>query len=172
MQKSAAARGVSTCTAAFAVARAAGLRCVPHAGELAGPGSVADALDLLHADRIMHGVRAVEDAGLVARLAERGICLDVCPTSNVMLSISPSLDRHPLPQLLAAGVACSVNADDPLLFGTSILGEYQLCRDELGLSDPQLADVARSSLRASAAPGTLVRSALAAVDAWLAQPSA
>jgi adenosine deaminase len=158
--------------AAFAVAREAGLQSVPHAGELAGPASVADALELLHADRIVHGVRAVEDPALVALLAERGVCLDVCPTSNVMLSVTPSLDRHPLPLLLAAGVACSINADDPPLFDTSILDEYELCRDELGLSDRQLADVARASLRASAAPEALVRSALAAVDAGLARPSA
>lgn len=157
---------------AFALAREAGLQCVPHAGELAGPESVADALDVLHADRIMHGVRAVEDPELVARLAMCGVCLDICPTSNVMLSVTPSLDRHPLPQLLAAGVTCSVNADDPLLFDTSILREYRLCRDELGLNDSQLAEIARASLTASAAPHRLVESALAGIDAWVDATSA
>jgi adenosine deaminase len=157
---------------AFAVAREAGLQCVPHAGELAGPASVADALDVLHADRIMHGVRAIEDPRLVRRLVESDVCLDVCPTSNVMLSVAPSLAEHPLPRFLAARVPCSVNADDPLLFDTSILREYQLCRDALGLSDEQLAEVARSSLRGSSAPSTLTATALAAVDAWLAGPIA
>ncbi|MDV3123631.1 adenosine deaminase [Mycobacterium sp. 21AC1] len=91
----------------FAVARAAGLKAVPHAGELLGPQSVAVAVDVLGADRIMHGVRCVEDPALVARLAASNVVLDICPTSNVLLSVAPSLEQHPLPALLEAGVACS-----------------------------------------------------------------
>ena len=100
----------------FAVARAAGLLSTPHAGELCGPESVIGALDALGADRIQHGVRAIEDPALVARLADQGVCLDVCPTSNLALSVVDRLEDHPLAALLAAGVRCSVNADDPLLF--------------------------------------------------------
>lgn len=81
---------------AFAIAHAAGLQSVPHAGELAGPQSVREAIELLHADRIMHGVRAIEDERVVAFLVERRVCLDVCPTSNVLLGVVPSYEAHPL----------------------------------------------------------------------------
>ncbi len=156
---------------AFAVAKRGGLRCVPHAGELAGPASVIGALDLLGADRVQHGVRAIEDPELVKRLADSPVCLDVCPTSNVLLSVSPSLEAHPLPDLLDAGVRCSVNADDPLLFGPGLLEEYQLCRDALGFDDARLAHVARCSIEASGAPEERKRRALADVDTWLAAPA-
>lgn len=152
---------------AFDVAREAGLMSVPHAGELAGPSSVSDALDLLGANRILHGVRAVESRELLDRLAATGTCLDVCPTSNVQLSVVSTLEEHPLPDLLAAGIRCSVNADDPLLFATDLLEEYQRCRDVLLLTDEQLAQIARASLEASAAPASLVRHALSSIDEWL-----
>lgn len=154
---------------AYQIARDAGLLSTPHAGELAGPESVRAALDLLGADRIQHGVRAVEDPELVRRLADEGICLDVCPTSNLLLSVVPTLEQHPLPELLAAGVPCSVNGDDPLLFGPNLLQEYQTCREVIGLDDRQLATVARASVEASGAPAELKRSAIAGIDAWLAQ---
>ncbi|HEY2429128.1 MAG TPA: adenosine deaminase family protein, partial [Acidimicrobiales bacterium] len=152
---------------AFDIARAAGLLSCPHAGELAGPDSVRGALDSLHADRIQHGVRAVEDPALVQRLAGSDVCLDVCPTSNFMLSVVPSIDEHPLPALLAAGVRCSLNADDPLLFGPGLLEEYQLGRDRLGLSDDRPAFVAGCSIDASAAPADLKERAHAGIKAWL-----
>lgn len=152
---------------AFTVARGAGLLAAPHAGELAGPASVRGAIDTLGAHRVQHGVRAVEDPELVRRLAGEGVALDVCPTSNVLLSVVPSLDRHPLPALLDAGVRCSVNADDPLLFGRGLLAEYQLCRDALGLGDDRLAAVARTSVETSGAPESLRRDAVAAIEAWL-----
>jgi adenosine deaminase len=154
--------------AAFRIARAAGLLAVPHAGELAGPASIRDALDLLGAERLMHGVRAVEDPTLVARLKEGRTSLDVCPTSNVLLSVVPSLAEHPLPLLLDAGVACSVNADDPLLFDTDLVREYERCRTELELSDDRLAAVARTSVLSSAAPEAVKKQATAGIDAWLA----
>ncbi len=153
---------------AFAVARDAGLLSTPHAGELAGPASVAVALDALGADRVQHGVRAVEDPELVKRLADAPVCLDVCPTSNLLLSVYPSISAHPLPQLLDAGVACSLNADDPLLFGPNLLEEYELVRAEMGLDDATLAHVARCSIEASGAPDDLKRAAGAGIDAWLA----
>lgn len=153
---------------AYDIAHDAGLLCTPHAGELAGPESVWTALDALHADRIQHGVRAIEDADLVQRLADAGTCLDVCPSSNLLLAVVASLEEHPLPQLLEAGVRCSVNGDDPLLFGPGLLEEYQLCRERLGLTDSQLAGIARSSLECSGAPEDLVADGVAGIDAWLA----
>lgn len=156
-------------TRAFAVAREAGLVSAPHAGELAGPESVRGALDALGARRIAHGVRAVEDPELVRRLADEGVCLDVAPTSNLMLSVVPSLSEHPLRRLVEAGVRCSINVDDSLLFGPGLLAEYTTAREVLGLDDTQLAWVARSGVEAAAgAPAELVAGALARVDAWLA----
>jgi adenosine deaminase len=156
---------------AFRLAIDGGLISAPHGGELDGPASVEGCLDACGAHRVMHGVRAVEDPALVARLADEGICLDVCPTSNELLGVVPSIEAHPLPALLDAGVRCSINADDPLLFGPGILEEYQLCRDRLGLDDARLAAVARWSLEASGAPRPLVAGSVAAGDAWLASPA-
>ena len=152
---------------AFAVARAAGIISAPHAGEHGGPDSVRGALDALGADRIQHGVRAVEDAGLVTRLAQDRVCLDVCPTSNVSLSVVPTLEAHPLPTLLDAGVDCSINADDPLLFGAGLLDEYVLCRERLGLDDSALAACARTSVDYSGAPDDARAVARSAIDDWL-----
>jgi adenosine deaminase len=153
---------------AFAIAREAGLLSVPHAGELAGPESVVGALDALGADRIEHGVRAVEDGDLVRRLADSRVCLDVCPTSNVMLGVVPALEAHALPALLDAGVRCSLNADDPLLFGPGLLEEYELTRHRLGLDDATLAHVAQCSIAASGAPEDVKASAGLRIDGWLA----
>jgi len=152
---------------AYAIARDAGLLSTPHAGELAGVESIVGALDALGADRLQHGVRAIEDPDVVRRLADEGVCCDVCPTSNVLLAVFPDLAAHPLPQLLAAGVPCSINGDDPLLFGPGLLEEYQLCRDGLGLSDAQLASVAMASLEHSGAPPDVVRRGLEGIAAWL-----
>jgi adenosine deaminase len=152
--------------AAFAIARDAGLLRTPHAGELAGPASVIGALDALDANRIQHGVRAVEDTELVRRLADSRVCLDVCPTSNVMLAVVPSIESHPLPALLAAGVRCSLNADDPLLFGPTLLEEYEIARARMGLDDATLAGIARDSIDASGAPAGSKAHARAAIDTW------
>ena len=152
----------------FAIAREAGLLSTPHAGELVGPESVWAAIDVLRADRVLHGVRAIEDPELVAELATRGTCLDVCPSSNVVLHVVPDLEHHPLPALLAAGVSCSINADDPLQFGPGLLEEYELARERLGLDDAALAGCARSSIRASGAPDDVQATALAGIEAWLA----
>jgi adenosine deaminase len=156
---------------AFTIAREAGLLSVPHAGELEGPASVRGALDALGADRIQHGIRVVEDPELLARVIGESVCLDVCPTSNVLLAVVASMAEHPLPALLRAGARCSVNADDPLLFGSGLAAEYEVCRLELGLSDLELADVARASVAYSGAPEGLKAPALAGIDAWLAAPA-
>jgi aminodeoxyfutalosine deaminase len=108
----------------FARAREGGLASVPHAGELGGPDAIRDALYLLHADRLRHGIRAIEDPELVAELAERGTVLDVCPVSNVRVGVVPSLEEHPLPRLVAAGVKCSLSTDDPPMFDTNLTSEY------------------------------------------------
>jgi adenosine deaminase len=152
---------------AFRCARDGGLLSTPHAGELESGAYVRDSLDLLGADRIQHGVRAAEIDGLVSRMAEQGTCLDMCPTSNVMLSVVPSLTEHPLGTYLDAGVRCSVNADDPLLFGPGLLDEYELCRHQLGFDDARMAHIARCSIDASGAPDGLKARSLAGVDAWL-----
>jgi aminodeoxyfutalosine deaminase len=118
---------------AFALAREGGLASVPHAGESVGAESVRGALEALDADRIRHGVRAVEDSGLVAELADRGIVLDVCPISNVRLGVVRSLEEHPLPQLVAAGVRCSISTDDPAIFDTDLTRDYEAAAS-LGVS--------------------------------------
>jgi aminodeoxyfutalosine deaminase len=91
---------------------------------VAGPASIRGALDDLAADRIRHGIRAVEDPGLVAELAGRGVVLDVCPISNLRTGAVASLAGHPLPELVAAGVACSLSTDDPAMFGTDLTADY------------------------------------------------
>jgi aminodeoxyfutalosine deaminase len=110
---------------AFTLARSLGLASVPHAGEAAGAPSVRGALEELGADRIRHGIRSVEDSGLVAELAGRGTVLDVCPLSNVRTGVVRSLEEHPLPQLVAAGVQCSISTDDPAMFETDLTRDYE-----------------------------------------------
>lgn len=111
----------------FARARASGLRSLPHAGEMSGPQSIRDALDLLGAERIGHGVRAVEDPALMERLERSQVPLEVCPTSNVGIGLYPELAAHPLPQLLAGGLAVSLASDDPPMFSTSLVDEFCRC---------------------------------------------
>ena len=161
---------------AFALALdGTGLLSAPHAGEIApalgaGAASVAEALDHLRAQRIAHGVLAIEDDALVARLAAERICLDVCPTSNLLLGVFPSLQAHPLPRLLAAGVPCTLGSDDPLLFGASLLDEFTLCRDRMGLDDKRLAAMARNSFVHGGAPQPVKAAGVAAVAAWSSVP--
>jgi adenosine deaminase len=130
---------------AFARVRAAGLGSVIHAGEVAGPDSIRSALQAGRATRIGHGVRAVEDPGLVAELAARGMVLDVCPTSNVLLGVTPSLEEHPIGTLLEAGVPVTINTDDPGYFGPTLSEELQSVAAVLGWDR---VDVARSQITA------------------------
>ena len=109
----------------FRAAREAGLGSVPHAGEVAGPVSIRGALDALEPDRIRHGIRAIEDPALVRELAERRLVLDVTPVSNVRTGAVASLTEHPLRELVAAGVLCSVSTDDPEMFDTDLTREYE-----------------------------------------------
>lgn len=156
---------------AFRVAREGGVPAAPHAGELVGPESIRDSLTWLRPRRILHGIRALEDAALVGELVDGGVCLDVCPTSNVILSVVPDMSGHPLPALLAAGVRCTINADDPTLFGPGVAAEYGVARTALGLSDAVLADCARTSVEFSAASAPVKAAAHAGIDAWLNGPA-
>jgi len=121
----------------FALAKSEGLGSVPHAGEVVGPESIRGALDALKADRIRHGIRAVEDPELVAELAERQVVLDVSPVSNVRTGAVASLAEHPLPALVEAGVLCSISTDDPAMFDTDLTRDYDAARS-LGV-DPRSA---------------------------------
>jgi aminodeoxyfutalosine deaminase len=121
---------------AFQEASEHGLGSVPHAGEVVGPDSIRGTLEALQPDRIRHGIRAVEDLGLLRELADRGLVLDVTPISNVRTGAVPSLDEHPLPRLVEAGVCCSVSTDDPAMFDTDLTREYEAA-EAMGL-DPRL----------------------------------
>jgi aminodeoxyfutalosine deaminase len=127
---------------AFVIARDGGLGIVPHAGEAAGVESIREILDL-DPDRIRHGIRAAENPAVLAEILDRGLVLDVCPTSNLRTGVVPSLAEHPLPALRAAGIPCTVNTDDPAMFGTDLGQEHSLAA-ELGVSaeDAFLAGVA------------------------------
>ena len=133
----------------FDQARAAGLHSVPHAGETTGPQTIRDSLTELGAERIGHGISAAQDPRLMAHLAERGIPLEVCPTSNVRTRAVASLDEHPLPALVAAGVPVSINSDDPPMFGTSLVQEYAVAARLLGLDTKGVAGLARAAVQHS-----------------------
>jgi adenosine deaminase len=125
-----------------------------------------DAVELLGADRIDHGVRAIEDASLVAMLADRQIPLGICPTSNLVLGVYPSIQQHPIERLRMAGVRVSVNTDDPDLLGASLVGEYSLCRQAFGWSDDVTRAVARTSIDASFAHADVKANLLKALSSW------
>jgi adenosine deaminase len=133
---------------AFEIAAAAGLGCTVHAGEWAGPESVREGLRL-PVSRIGHGVRSIEDPELVAELAERGTVLEICPTSNVVLGIYPTYEEHPLPRLLEAGVRTTLGSDDPPYFGTTIGGEYAVCRERFGFGDEALRGLTSTAIEAA-----------------------
>ena len=156
---------------AFRLARDAGLLSVPHAGEMRGTRSVRGAVEVLGADRLGHGVRAVEDAETMALLAERGVVLEVCPASNVALGVAGAVEQVPVRELKAAGVKVALGADDPLLFRSGLLEQYVAVRDQQGLPDAALADLAADAVRGSAAPGDVKARLLAGIAAWLAAPA-
>jgi aminodeoxyfutalosine deaminase len=124
---------------AFEIAKAGGLASVPHAGESAGADSIRATMAALQADRIRHGIRAIDDPDLVAELADRQMVLDVCPTSNLRTRSVPDLASHPLPRLVKAGVACSLNTDDPAMFGTDLSREHEIAQ-HLGVRPKELFD--------------------------------
>ena len=136
----------------FARGRAAGLHSAPHAGEHVGPPSIRGALDALGAERLAHGVRAIEDPALVAELAERRVALDLCPTSNVCLGVYPSLAEHPLRRLHNAGAVVTINSDDPALFGTTLTREVGLLADPFGLDVVAIDEILLNGVRHSFLP--------------------
>ncbi|NBE92736.1 adenosine deaminase [Nonomuraea sp. KC401] len=143
-------------------ARDAGLHLVHHAGESAGAASIREALDVGHAERLGHGIRVLDDESLVAEVRERGIPLEVCPTSNVLLGLVPSPPEHPLPRLRAAGLVVTINTDGE----TALAGEYAGLRDTFGCTDDDLAGLARASIDASFAPDAVKAELKAGVETW------
>lgn len=125
-----------------------------HAGEASGPESVRDAIELLSAHRIGHGVRVVRDPAVVDLVRSRGVILETCPTSNVMTGAVPSLAAHPLRQLLASGVAATINTDDPAWFDTTLTDEYYLALTKLGLSFEELRGAVLNAAHGAFLPAT------------------
>jgi adenosine deaminase len=150
----------------FDAARANGLRSVPHAGETTNAQTIWDSIHLLGAERIGHGIRAVQDPALLEYLAENGIALEVCPTSNVCTRAVPSLQEHPLPELVAAGVQLSINSDDPPMFSTTLNNEYLVAAQLLGLTEAGVADLARAAVRHSFASDAQKTALLAEISAY------
>jgi aminodeoxyfutalosine deaminase len=148
----------------FDAARAAGLRSVPHAGETTGPETIWASIRELGAERIGHGTSAAQDPQLLAHLAERGIPLEVCPSSNVATRAVASLEDHPLPRFVEAGVVVTINSDDPSMFGTTLNREYEIAADLLSLDEAGLADLARAAVRASFAPDDVKERILQEID--------
>jgi adenosine deaminase len=153
---------------AFRIARRGGLLSAPHGGELLGAASVWACLEALGADRVGHGVHAVEDTALVDALVARSVTLEVCPSSNVGMGVFDVPGNVPVRRLFDAGVPIALGADDPLLFGVRLVRQYELARIEHGFSATELATLARYSIRASAAPGDLQKQVLHDIDSWLA----
>lgn len=153
---------------AFEIARHAGLFANPHGGELDGPRSIRACVDLLGARRLGHGIRVVEDPELMALLARRRIVCEVCPASNVALGVYDKAADVPLRKLFDAGVPIALGADDPLLFGSRLVAQYEIARDEHGFTDQELAELARQSILGSVAPADVQRSMLDGVAGWLA----
>lgn len=153
----------------FDAARSAGLRSVPHAGESTGPQTMRDAIEYLGAERIGHGIAAASDPELMQLLADRQITLEVCPTSNVATRCVESLDAHPLPALVAAGVPVTVNSDDPPMFGTTLCREYEIAADLLSLDRDGVADLARASVTRSFAPDATKTRILREIDEYVAK---
>jgi len=151
----------------FAKARQQGYLTVAHAGEEGPPSYVKEALDLLKVSRIDHGNRALEDAELTARLAASAMPLTVCPLSNLKLCVVDSLESHPLPGMLEAGLVVTLNSDDPAFFGGYINENYQAMLDYLPIDETILAGIARNSINASFAEDSRKRELLDELDAYL-----
>ena len=144
----------------FAQARSMGLRTVAHAGEFDGPRSVWEALEVLGAERIGHGIRSCEDPELLALLRRRKVPLEVCPTSNLRTRVVACWNDHPIARLISAGVRVTVNSDDPALFRTSLSTEFRVLRYRLGLGTAQVRKIEREGIRASFLPAAVKRELL------------
>lgn len=153
----------------FEQARAAGLRSVPHAGETTGPEAIWDALRELGAERIGHGIAAARDPRLVEHLAERGIALEVCPTSNVRTRAVPAIEEHPLRALVDAGLLVTINSDDPPMFGTTLNREYAVAAELLGCGPEGVVMLARNAVMASFLPEPEKARLAAEIDRYAAE---
>ncbi|GAB1510020.1 adenosine deaminase [Actinophytocola sp. KF-1] len=153
-------------TPAFRIAADAGLLGAPHSGFYTPAAHVRSCVELLGASRIGHGTSAVRDPAVVALLAERQVAVEICPTSYPPFGVH-ELPAIPVRAFLSAGVPVALSTDDPLLFGVGLAGQYEICRDVLGLTDAELAAVAAGGIRASAAPAELKNTLLSEVDDWL-----
>ena len=154
-------------TEVFEAARAHGFRVVAHAGEEGPPSYIWEALDLLGAERIDHGVRCLEDSALVERLITEQIPLTVCPLSNVRLRVVDRLEDHPLPSMLARGLRVTANSDDPAYFGGYVGENFSSVRSALGLTDQDLVTLARNSFEASFIDVAAKAGFQAEIDAYL-----
>ncbi|HYB47464.1 MAG TPA: adenosine deaminase [Streptosporangiaceae bacterium] len=156
----------------YQLAAAEGLHLVAHAGEEGGPEYVREAVDLLHVERVDHGVRSMEDSELVAELRDKQIALTVCPLSNVALRVVDTLADHMLPRMLDSGLLACVNSDDPAYFGGYMDHILAAVRQAFGFDEGQLAVLARNSFDACFAPEADKRRWKGEVDAWLASADA
>ncbi|TDU75691.1 adenosine deaminase [Streptomyces sp. KS 21] len=157
----------------FDAARAAGLHSVPHAGETTGPETIWDSIRDLGAERIGHGTSATQDPELLAYLAEHRIALEVCPTSNIATRAVTDLDRHPVKEMVQAGVLVTINSDDPPMFGSDLNNEYAVAARLLGLDERGLAQLAKNAVEASfldeAGKAKISAEIDTYTDAWLAR---
>jgi adenosine deaminase len=152
----------------FARAGELGLHRVAHAGEEGGAASVTEALDLLHIERVDHGIQAIDDPALMDRLARAGTPLTMCPLSNVRLRCVDTIADHPLPAFLEAGVLVTVNSDDPAYDGGYVNANYEILQATFGFSDEVMARLARNSVTASFLPEERKTGLLREIDAWMA----
>ena len=147
----------------FARAKKHGLRLTAHAGETTGPESIAASMDVLGAERIGHGLSAVQSPELMRRMAEQRVPLEICLSSNVRTACCAALEQHPVRKYVDAGMMVTLNTDDPTMFGTSLAREYRLAQEVFGFSDEQLREFARNSFRASFLPEDEKREYLARI---------
>ncbi|MSW68626.1 MAG: adenosine deaminase [Actinobacteria bacterium] len=152
----------------FTTARAAGLRSVPHAGETTGPETIWESVRLLGAERIGHGCSAAEDPELLAHLAETGVVLEVCPTSNVATRAVDRIEDHPLRTFVDAGITVTINSDDPPMFATTLNNDYEVAAGLLDLDERGVADLARAAVDASFAPAEVKARIAAEIEAYAA----
>ncbi|MFK0231444.1 adenosine deaminase [Streptomyces vinaceus] len=157
----------------FDAARAAGLHSVPHAGETTGPETIWDSIRELGAERIGHGTSATQDPELLAYLAEHRIALEVCPTSNIATRAVTDLDRHPVKEMVQAGVLVTINSDDPPMFGSDLNNEYAVAARLLDLDERGLAQLAKNAVEASfldeAGKARIIEEIDTYTSAWLAR---
>ncbi len=130
----------------YEIAHDGGLGCTVHAGEFSPAESIVDAINTLPISRIGHGVRSATSPDTRAIIKDRGISLELCPTSNVFLGLFSNLEHHPLPRFYKEGIRISINSDDPPFFKTDLNNEYRICRDVFKLSDAEINSITRMAI--------------------------